>query len=125
MATDEDILKELKKISKIITLSSGPALEKELTKYATTNERKIIWILIDGKNSVEDIAKIICKTKSAVDIFLKILERVELIEGRKYGVPPTRNLDYVPSDWIQLIPKQSEEPQSEKENKQTEVEQNE
>lgn len=123
MTTDTDILNELKKISKILTISNGSAVETELSKYATTDERKIMWALIDGKNTTEDITKIINKTKRTVDTFLSILEKAELIEERKYGVPPIRRLDYIPSEWIQLIPKQSEESQSSV-NKQTENEEN-
>lgn len=107
MAADTELLKELKKISKLLTLSNGASIEKELEKYATTDERKIIWAMIDGKTQVETIAKSIKKTKAAVDIFLKILERADLIEERQYGVPPTRSLDYVPADWITLLPKAS------------------
>jgi len=109
MPTDTDLLNELKKISKILTLSSGSVLEKELSKYATTDERKIIWVLIDGKNNAEDIAKMINKTKRAVDAFLSTLEKAELIDERKYGVPPIRRLDYIPSEWVPLVPKQPEE----------------
>lgn len=125
MTTDEDALKELRKISKIITISNGSALETELAKYVTSSERKIIWALLDGKNHPEDIAKIINKTKSAVDIFLRILEKAELIEERKYGVPPVRMLDYIPSDWIQLLPKTTDKSESENSiNKHTNGEQN-
>lgn len=115
MTNDEEILKELKKISRIVTLANGSIIEKELSKYATTDERKAIWSLMDGKTT-EDIAKIIHKTKAAVDIFLKILERVELIDERKYGIPPVRKLDYIPSGWITLIPNQSDEAKSSNEN---------
>lgn len=121
MTFDEEILKELKKISKIITISNGSALQAELTKYATTNERREIWVLIDGKNSTEDIAKAINKTKRTVDTFLSILEQAELIEERKYGVPPVRLIDYVPVEWIQLISKQTEETQTTNETKNEEV----
>lgn len=123
MIIDEDALKELRKISKIITISNGSALETELAKYATTNERKIIWVLIDGKNPAENIAKTINKTKRTVDLFLGILENAELIEERKYGVSPVRLLDYVPPEWIQLIPKTGE-PQTDSTAKQIEDEQN-
>lgn len=125
MTTDEDMLKELRKISRVITISNGPTLETELAKYANTNERKIIWTLVDGRQKAEDIAKQIGKTKRAVDLFLELLEKAELIEERKYGVPPVRILDYVPSEWIQLIPKKTEESQLDNTDKQTENEQNE
>lgn len=121
---EEDILKELRKISRVITISNGPALETELAKYANTNERKIILALIDGKQKAEDIAKQIGKTKRAVDQFLELLEKAELIEERKYGVPPVRILDYVPSEWIQLIPKKTEKSQLENTDKQAEGKKN-
>ena len=104
MVSDTE-LKELKKISKLLTISNGDKIEKELEKYATTDERKIIWTMIDGKNQTEDIAKLIKKTKRALDTFLNILEKAELIEERQYGVPPVKILDYVPADWITLLQK--------------------
>lgn len=110
----DDVLKELKKISKIMTLSNGKALETEIAKYASTNDRKKIWVLIDGKKQSDEIAKIIGVTKRAVDIFLKILEDATLVE-REFNKPPTRILDYVPVDWIELLQKDSkpsEEPQT-------------
>ena len=39
--TDE--LAELKKISKLLILAHGEAIEKELSKYATTDERKRVF----------------------------------------------------------------------------------
>lgn len=114
MPTDEDILRELKKISKIITLGNGPAIEKELSKYATSEDRKKTWVLIDGKRQSDEITKTLGLTKRAVDIFLKLLEDATLVE-RGFNKPPTRMLDYVPADWIDLLQKEtksSEEPQT-------------
>lgn len=107
MTNEEDILKELKKISKIITISNGQSLEKELSKYATTDERKKIWVLIDGTRTSEQIAKEIGITKRAVDIALQHFENAELIEKRKYGVPPQRVVEYMPPSWIELSQKSS------------------
>lgn len=47
--TDDETLKELKKISKILTMAHGEQLEKELAKIATTDDRKRIWVLINGE----------------------------------------------------------------------------
>ncbi|MEX2193020.1 MAG: hypothetical protein WD717_06545 [Nitrosarchaeum sp.] len=107
MSNEEKILKELKKISRIITMSNGKTLETELENYANTKERKITWVLIDGKRKTDEIAKIVGQTKRSVDLFLDILEYAELIDERKYGVPPIRKLDLIPSTWISLIPKQT------------------
>ena len=71
MPVDEEILKELKKISKIITISNGSVIEKELSKFATTDKRKQIWALIDGKRNSDQIAKEIGITNQAVVITLQ------------------------------------------------------
>lgn len=102
MPTDEDILKELRRISKIITVSNGPIIEKELLGYATTDDRKKIWVLIDGKRQSDEIAKTLGVTKRAVDIFLKILEDAAFVE-RQFNKPPLRILDYVPAKWVELL----------------------
>lgn len=101
MPYEEEILKELKKISKIMTLSNGDKLENEIEKYATSNDRKKIWVLLDGKRQSDDIAKITGKTRRAVDIFLKTLEDANLVE-RPYNKPPTRIMDYIPAKWIEM-----------------------
>lgn len=112
MSNDEDILKELKKLNKIMTLSNGPNLEAKIEKYATSNNRKKIWVLIDGKKQSDEIAKNIGLTKSAVDIFLKILEDAILVE-RQFNKPPTRVLDYVPAKWVEILQTESKTIQTE------------
>ncbi len=47
-------LGELRKISKILALANAQALENELSKYATTNERKKVWVLINGERMPDD-----------------------------------------------------------------------
>ena len=97
-----DELVELKKISKILILANAKAIETELSKYATTDERKKIWVLIDGQTMSKDIAQSIGVTTRAVDMFLKTLEIAELIEN-PWGKAPRRLLDYVPASWVELI----------------------
>jgi len=102
MPYEEEILKELKKISKIITISNGPIIEKELSNYATSEDRKKIWVLIDGNRQADDIVKSSGLTQAPVYKFLKILEDSGLIE-RQRGKSPKRLLDYVPADWVELV----------------------
>ena len=97
-----DELAELRKISKILILANAKAIEDELLKYATTDERRKIWVLIDGKRMSKEIAKSIGITTRAVDMFLKDLESAEVIDN-PWGKPPTRILDYVPASWLELI----------------------
>lgn len=104
----EEMLKELKKISKIMMLANGNALETEIAKYATTPDRKKIWILIDGNRQADEIVKVSGLTQAPVYRFLKILEDANLIE-RPRGQPPRKWLDYVPAEWIDLIQEDSQQ----------------
>lgn len=104
----EEMLKELKKISKIMMLANGNALETEIAKYATTPDRKKIWILIDGNRQADEIVKVSGLTQAPVYRFLKILEDANLIE-RPRGQPPRKWLDYVPAEWIDLIQDDSQQ----------------
>ncbi len=102
--TDEKslMLRELKKMSKILLLANAAVVEKELSKIASSNVRKKMWVLIDGKRMPKDIAKEADVTQMAVSYFLTAAAAAEFIEYRK-GEPPSRILDYVPPEWIDLV----------------------
>jgi hypothetical protein len=100
--TDGDlVLEELRRISKILTLAHGESLEKELSKIATSDERKRIWVLIDSVKLPKDIAKEVGVSVRSVNRFLAIGEKAGLIEN-PWGKPPKRLIDYVPASWIEL-----------------------
>jgi hypothetical protein len=103
-------LAELKKISKILTMVNAKTIENELAKYATTDERKKIWVLIDGKRMSKDIATSSGVTRRAVDMFLKSLEIAELVESA-WGKPPKRILNFVPAPWLDLIKPEEVKPE--------------
>ena len=98
----ETMLRELKKISKILTLANASSLEKELEKIASTNDRKKMWVLIDGKRRQREIATDAGVTQAAVSYFLSAATAAELIEYPR-GEPPRRVIDYVPPTWIELV----------------------
>jgi len=98
----EATLRELKKISRIMILANAASVEKELSKIATTNERKKMWVLMDGKKMPKDLAKETGVTVMAVSNFLAAGVATELIEYNR-GEPPRRILDYVPPSWIELV----------------------
>jgi hypothetical protein len=100
--TKSDELAELKKISKILLLANARTIEIELLKYATTDERKKVWVLIDGKRSVEDLIKYSGMKRRTVYDFLKILENSELIECT-HGEAPKKLIDFVPASWADLV----------------------
>ena len=98
-------LKELEKIRDILTLAHSEALEKELSKIATTIERKKAWVLIDGKLFPKDIAKKAGKIKKrAVYEFLEELANAGWIKNPSRK-PPMKRIDYVPRDWLKLFEK--------------------
>jgi hypothetical protein len=100
--SSEATLRELRKISRILILTNAVAVEKELSKIATTNERKKMWVLMDGKRMPKDLAKETGVTAMAVSNFLAAGVAAELIEYNR-GEPPRRMLDYVPPSWIELV----------------------
>jgi hypothetical protein len=101
MSTDA-MLRELKKISKTLILVNAGAVERELSKIATTNERKKLWVLMDGKRMPADIAKEAGVTAMTVSYFLNAGIVAELVEYKR-GEPPRRILGYVPPNWIELV----------------------
>lgn len=108
-----DELKELQKISKILTLANSDSLEEAISKYATTDKRKKIWVLIDGINMAIDIIDKTSIKRRTVYEFLEVLENVKLIENPKRK-PPIKLIDFGPASWIELL--EETKPKEEKEN---------
>jgi hypothetical protein len=100
--SSEASLRELRKISRILILANAASVEKELSKIATTNERKKMWVLMDGKKMPKDLAKETGVTIMTVSNFLAAGVAAELVEYNR-GEPPRRILDYVPPNWIELV----------------------
>lgn len=102
MAETDAALRELRKISKILILANASVVEEELLKIATSDVRKKMWVLIEGKRLAKDIAKEIGVTKMAVSHFLSAAVAAGLIEYAPRQ-PPRKILDYVPPSWIELV----------------------
>jgi len=96
------MLRELRRISKILILTNASTIEKELSKIASSDDRKCMWICIDGKRMPKNIANEVGVTQIAVSYFLNAGVAAGLIEYVK-GEPPRRILDYVPPVWIDLV----------------------
>jgi len=101
MPEPNENLAELRKISKILLLTNASVIESELAKIATSEDRKRMWVLIDGLRMPKDIASQLKITDRAVRYFLDGLSAVGFIENRK-GEPPKKILDYVPPSWMEL-----------------------
>ena len=94
---DIETLKELLLIMKI---ANREVIERELSKVASTNERKLMWLLFDGKTHTGEIAKKIGKNKRTVQYFVNDLVSLGLVDPQR-GFPK-RQLDYVPAEWLKL-----------------------
>jgi DNA-binding MarR family transcriptional regulator len=102
MSDPNENLAELRKISKILLLAHASVIESELSKIATSEDRKRMWVLIDGIRRPKDIANQLKITERAVRYFLDGLAAAGFIENQR-GEPPKRILDYVPPSWIGLV----------------------
>jgi len=97
-----DELAELRKISKILLLANSSVIESELGKIATSEDRKRMWVLIDGMRMSKDIANELKVTERAVRYFVEGLAAAGFVEDQR-GKPPKKILDYVPPAWIELV----------------------
>ncbi len=98
----EPIVSELKLITKILIISNAGQIEVELGKLASTDERKKMWTLIDGKNMAKDIARLLKVSERGVNHFLKRATDAGFIDNPPRR-PATRRLDYVPPSWLDLV----------------------
>ena len=105
--SNEDIINVLKNISKVLILSNSEKIKVELEKIATNDERKIIWVLINGKNDNKIISERARITERSVRRIIKLFEEAELVDNPR-GKPARRLLNYVPPDWIELLPPEKE-----------------
>jgi len=101
--SNNDTLKELKKITKLLTFAYSDKIEAELSKVANTDNRKMMWVLIDGIRGAPQIADAIKVYASTVRDFLNAAKSAGLIEYQRNN-PPVKIIDYVPPVWIELLP---------------------
>jgi hypothetical protein len=102
------VLRELKKISKVLILANAVQIEKELEKIANSAARKKMWILIDGKRMPKDIAKEVGVSTMAASYFLDVASAAELVAYTQRE-PPRKVLDYVPPSWVALVISEDQE----------------
>lgn len=102
MMSDSEVLKELRNISKLLLLANSASVQKELDKVASTDDKKKMWVLMDGKRMPKDIANDAKVGERSVNYFLAAATAAEIVEYTK-GKPPHRSVNYVPPSWIELV----------------------
>ena len=105
--SNEDVVNELKNISKLLTFVHSEKIKAELEKIATNDERKMIWVLIDGTKVNKIIAERVNITERSVRRNIKVFEEASLVHNPR-GKPTSRLLKYIPPDWIELLPPEKE-----------------
>jgi hypothetical protein len=102
MILENEILSELRQISKIAMLANAKVIETELGKIANTNDKKKIWVLIDGKRMAKDIAREGDVSERAVNYFVSAAYAANLVNYKKME-PPSKLLEFSPPDWVNLV----------------------
>lgn len=101
----QDLLKRtnslLESIRRVLEIQARPAILEEISKLASTPERRKIWILSDGSLKTEDIAARSGAKLRTVQAFVQECARAGLVISSKRGYPG-RAMDLVPEGWEEL-----------------------
>ena len=99
---DEELEKlmaeKLTSIERYLKFMARASIVEEIKRVATTEKRQLMWILCDGKNTTEEIAKRVKASVRAVQYFIEEAEQAGLIEFEKRG-HPKRICDIFPPEW--------------------------
>ncbi len=101
MSEQEQILKELQSIKRILTLSFEDKLEHAIHSFASTDLRKKLWVLSTGEYSYANMAEFLKTTPRNVQYFISEGTEKGLLELPKRGFPK-RAIDFIPNWGIKL-----------------------
>ena len=90
----ESILNELVSIRRLLQLITRDQLKKMLGDVISTDLRRKMWDLMDGTNSTTSIAEKLNSSPRAVQMFVKELEKRDLVESKDRGYP-TRTIPII------------------------------
>src|SRR2546427_8423566 len=89
---------DIESIRRLMEIQARDALRKELELVATTEERKRVYVLIDGLSSTEEISRKSGLSVRSVQDIVKKFSDMDLITSAKRGFP-RRRFEWVPSTW--------------------------
>ena len=90
----ESILTELVSIRRLLQFVARDQLKRMLDKIISTGLRKQMWGLMDGAHSTTMIAEKLNSSPRAVQLFVKELEKHDLVESKNRGYP-TRTIPVI------------------------------
>ena len=85
--TLEALLEEFIVVRRLLQFMAQDQLRKRMENVISTDSRKKMWDLMDGNLSTTEIAKKTNVSQRAVQLFIKDLEKLELVEMKKRGYP--------------------------------------
>lgn len=89
-------------IAGMIGVGINSVIQIELEKICTTNQRKMMWVILDREKMSNEIAQIVGRTTRAVDMFLEKAEYYQIAKNPR-NEAPYRLFDFIPSGWSELV----------------------
>jgi len=99
MGDVENRLFELRAIKRTLSIAHSEKIDDYLNEVITSENRRKMWIAINGERMPNDIAEEVGVSAMAVSRFLKSVIDANLVEYAK-GYPPMKIIDHVPSKWL-------------------------
>ena len=94
----EMVYNELVNVRHLLEIAIRGELKKEIERVVTTDERRRIYVLLDGFSSTEQIAQRAGVSQRSVQLLVKELVDAGLVVMERRGYPK-RVFDYIPSEW--------------------------
>ena len=94
----EALYGETVKVRHLLEIMVRDQLKKSLEQSLTTEERRKIYVLMDGISGTEEIAQKAGVSQRSVQLLVKDLLDAGLVSLEKRGYP-RRTFDYIPSEW--------------------------
>jgi len=104
----KEINENLKAIRKLTELQLRGPIKSELTKFASSTERRKIWMLCDGTLSTVEISRKVGVSTRAVQYFVQDGLKAGFLRLDRRGYP-SRNIDWIPPEWERLTAEKPEE----------------
>lgn len=103
--SEVDLLREinenLKVIRKLTEIQLRGPIKDELTKFASSTERRKLWILCDGTMTTIEMSKKIGVSPRAVQYFVQDGLKAGFLRVDRRGYP-SRTIDWTPPEWERL-----------------------
>jgi len=94
----EELHAEMVKVRHLLEIMVRDQLKKSLEQSVTTEERRRIYVLMDGISGTDEIAQRAGVSQRSVQLLVKDLLDAGLVSLEKRGYP-RHTFDYIPPEW--------------------------